>query len=155
MNIFAVDYCPLIAATQLCDQHVNKMILESAQLLSTTVTHYGGEAPYKPTHRNHPCAVWLRESWSNVEWLVLHALGMAQEYTARFGKTHKSQAVVNLCADTLSGMRLPDVGLTSFALAMPDQFKVECPVESYRNFYRVDKIRFARWKRNKPDWLRI
>ena len=33
MNIFAVDKDPKISAQQLCDKHVVKMILESAQML--------------------------------------------------------------------------------------------------------------------------
>ena len=36
MNIFVLDSDPAIAAQMLCDKHVVKMILESAQLLSTT-----------------------------------------------------------------------------------------------------------------------
>ena len=35
MNIFYVDSCPAEAAISLVDKHVVKMILESAQLLST------------------------------------------------------------------------------------------------------------------------
>ena len=35
MNIFYVDKDPMIAAQMMCDKHVVKMILESAQLLST------------------------------------------------------------------------------------------------------------------------
>ena len=33
MNIFVVDEDPVIAARQLCDKHVVKMILETAQML--------------------------------------------------------------------------------------------------------------------------
>ena len=29
---------------------------------------------------------------------------------------------------------------------MPDQYKVECSVESYRNYYRGEKAYFAKWK---------
>ena len=35
MNIFALDKDPTQAARMMCDKHVVKMILESAQLLST------------------------------------------------------------------------------------------------------------------------
>ena len=35
MNIFYLDRDPKIAAQMMCDKHVVKMILESAQILST------------------------------------------------------------------------------------------------------------------------
>ena len=35
MNIFVLDKNPIKAAQQHCDKHVVKMILESAQMLST------------------------------------------------------------------------------------------------------------------------
>ena len=49
MNIFVVDTYPVLAARALCDRHVVKMVLETAQILSTIS---GG--PYRPTHQNHP-----------------------------------------------------------------------------------------------------
>ena len=41
MNIFYLDRDPRIAAQMMCDKHVVKMILESAQMLSTAknITH--------------------------------------------------------------------------------------------------------------------
>ena len=72
MNIFAVDECPLIAASQLCDKHVVKMVLETAQLASTTFHTRGLDAPYRKTHENHPSAVWARTSRQNFEWMMLH-----------------------------------------------------------------------------------
>jgi hypothetical protein len=40
------------------------------------------------------------------------------------------------------------------ALAMPDEIKLECPVKSYRNFYRHNKVKFAEWKYSqKPKWM--
>ena len=35
MNIFVLHEDPAVAATMLCDKHVPKMIIESAQMLST------------------------------------------------------------------------------------------------------------------------
>jgi hypothetical protein len=35
MNIFILDLDPVISASMLCDKHVVKMIVESAQMLST------------------------------------------------------------------------------------------------------------------------
>jgi hypothetical protein len=78
---------------------------------------------------------------------------MADEYGARYYRRHKSEAVIAFAERHIRNIEFQQEELTPFALAMPEQFRVDCPVESYRNFYRFDKIRFARWKRNQPDWL--
>lgn len=75
MNIFVLDTDPKIAASMHCDQHLHKMILESAQMLSTAVRHYGKHLPnfteyYKVTHENHPCNEWLKDSLARCAWLV-------------------------------------------------------------------------------------
>ncbi len=67
MNIFILDEDITKSAQAHCDKHVVKMILESAQLLCTAVNYYAGEqvTPYKSTHMNHPCSIWVRESLAN------------------------------------------------------------------------------------------
>jgi hypothetical protein len=48
---------------------------------------------------------------------------------------------------------IPVGKLTKFAVAMPDQYKVECPIESYRNYYKGEKAYFAKWKKREvPEW---
>lgn len=146
MNIFLLSLCPIEAARMQCDKHVVKMIVESAQMLSTIV---GGQ--YKPTHRDHPCTVWAGKSVENFEWLVAHGLALCDEYTFRYGRRHKTQDVlehISLLPDTYI-KPLGKIGLTPFALAMPDEFKTEDPVESYRAYYH-SKASFAKWTRRKP-----
>ena len=75
MNIFYLDEDTEICAQYHCDKHVVKMILEYAQILCTVLHELGQEAPYRPTHRNHPCTVWARESLDN--WIWLRALCQA------------------------------------------------------------------------------
>lgn len=57
MNIFYLSRDPVLCAEMHCDKHVVKMILETAQLLSTAHWELGSTAPYKPTHKNHPLAL--------------------------------------------------------------------------------------------------
>ena len=73
MNIFVLDKNPTKAANMLCDKHVVKMIVETAQMLCTTA-HVNGHlsVPYKATHKNHPCTLWSNESSANWDWLVEH-----------------------------------------------------------------------------------
>jgi len=58
MNIFVTSNCPKLSAQALDNKRVVKMVLETAQLLSTaifinsTITY---DNLYKPTHVKHPC----------------------------------------------------------------------------------------------------
>ncbi|MCP3700806.1 MAG: hypothetical protein GY920_20255 [Aliivibrio sp.] len=113
MNIFVTSKCPTKAAKFLDDKRVVKMVLESAQMLSTAITEHGGKAPYKPTHKNHPCNVWARKTRANYLWLLNHFIALANEYTSRYQKIHKS---FNLLPQLLHGAEhIPNGKLTPFA----------------------------------------
>ena len=91
MNIFYLDENPRVAAQMQCDKHIVKMILETAQLLSTAHHELDGESPaYKPTHKNHPSAVWVRSSTMAYRWAWQHLKALGEEYSKRYGKTHKT-----------------------------------------------------------------
>lgn len=148
MNIFVLDKDPRIAAEDLCDQHVTKMLLETAQLLCGPFPQ--GTAPYKRTHYNHPCAVWTRASQGNYLWLVEHGLALADEFRHRYGKTHKSEAVIRWCDLYRDMTEVPYDDATQFVQAMPEEFKRHDPVEAYRAYYRGSKSRFAKWTKTRP-----
>lgn len=157
MNIFVLDRNPEIAARFHCDKHVVKMILESAQLLSTAHHVLGGNgAVYKKTHENHPCALWVREGADNYYWLFSLMLFLGQEYTFRFGKVHKT---ISDHLKTLSELpfswQLPVGRRKDFVLAMPDDCKIEDdPVASYRKYYIEHKSNLLNYtKREKPEWI--
>lgn len=154
MNIFVVDRDPRRAARALCDRHVVKMLLESAQLLCSPFPK--GFAPYKPTHMNHRCAVWLRVSRSNYVWLLRHAEELCEEYTRRYGKVHSSQSVIQWADNHVHDVRYEQAWprLTPFAQAMPDQYKNRDAVKAYRAFYNGEKASFATWKlpSQPPTW---
>ena len=155
MNIFYLDADPRVAARMMCDKHVVKMILESAQLLSTAHHELGtaNENMYKPTHKNHPSAVWARASYENYVWLAEHALALCDEYNIRYGKVHKTEhMLVNDLFDPPDN--IPRLGFTEPPKCMPDEFKVKDVVESYRRYYVGAKARFAKWKLgNEPVWF--
>ncbi len=148
MNIFAVDHDPIIAGSVLPDKLTVKMPLEQAQMNSTGVIEYCPwvvhnktwkltyrlahlsawfafwcrEAPiYSPAHYNHPCSQWVRVNQSNFEWATYHGLALCEEYTARYGKVHKSQAIIEKCARYIEFF--PEGSQTYFAQAMPDELK--------------------------------
>jgi len=155
MNIFFLDNDIKKCAQYHCDKHVVKMILETAQLLCGvhhTTPQVTPQVPYKLSHKNHPCAIWSRESLTN--YLVLCELGLelCYEYTHRYGKRHKSQDVIEWCVTNKPS--IIDIGYTQPPKAMPDEYKVDSVVESYRNYYRGAKVSFAVWKnREKPFWF--
>ena len=107
----------------------------------------------KPTHNNHPCAKWVRESTGNYEWLSQLALELCKEYTHRYGKVHKTQAAIVELA--LNIPPLPSCVMTRFPLAMPDEFKTDQVVKSYRLYYKYGKKHLHAWKdRDVPRFIR-
>lgn len=177
MNIFYIDPNPVVAAQNMVDKHVVKMILESAQLLSTAhrlldgqevagKTKTGRNAKrwvlsddrdnvlYQATHINHPSAVWCRKSVENYNWLVEHFFALGDEYTYRYGKTHK-------CFGELSYMlqsppkNLTNYDMTTMPSAMAPEYVIsEDPLVNYRNYYRIGKARMHSWKnRQPPEWM--
>lgn len=151
LNIFILDTDPIKAAHAQCDKHVVKMTLETAQLLCAAVILNGGTAPYKLTHKSHPSTKWTAASRENFLWLVAHGKALAAEYTFRYDKIHKCQAIIE-SVEAQAGL-IPALGLQPFAFAMPDKYKTDDVVESYRAYYTGDKAAFAKWtRRSKPDW---
>jgi hypothetical protein len=155
MNIFVLDKDINKAAAYHCDKHVVKMCLEYAQLLSTTANGVlNDRVGYKTTHINHPCSVWVRQSAANTRWLAALLVALGREYTARYGKVHKS-VDIGINAAWHAVKRMPDVGLTPFAQAMPDEYKNKDAVVAYRNYYLGEKTGFATWKNGQPDWWNV
>jgi len=153
MNIFFLDFDVKKCAEYHCDKHVVKMILETAQLLCSAHHVTGGTAPYKLSHKNHPCSIWVRASLSNYLYLCELGLALGEEYTYRYGKKHKSIEVIEWCLQNRPNIH--DVDFTTPPMAMGDEYKIGNDViESYRNYYRGAKSGIVSWKnRETPDWF--
>lgn len=157
MNIFVLSFDVIQCAEEMVDAHVVKMILEYCQLLSTA-HHVLDSAPetdiiYKPTHKNHPCAKWVRESSGNYYWLTGMLKALLYEYTYRYNKVHACSRLLRYFEENLPET-IPSGNMTPFALAMPDECKVHGdPVTSYRNYYIHSKQKLFKWKnRQRPSW---
>jgi hypothetical protein len=156
MNIFYVHADPIIAAQQLADDHIRKMQIESAQMCCTTHWESGSEAPYKRAHKNHPSTIWTRQSIQHYNWLVEHGLEICREFELRYGKLHATQKVLEWCKDNKPN--IPDNGFVAPPKCMPEEFRVEDTIESYKNFYINDKVKVKQldWKKipsRKPTWV--
>ena len=165
MNIFVLDYNPKICAQYHCDKHVVKMILESVQMICTTHNLYGLDTPYKTTHANHPCSLWVRKSKHNYMWLCDLIEELHEEWKYRFdhicdldgeSDEHKSYVVFkNLDHKKIINM-LPDIDLQPFAQAMPEELisNEEDAVGPYRAYYATYKKDLLKYtKREVPEWI--
>lgn len=152
MNIFVLDQDIDRCARYHCDRHVSKMILESVQILCTGLNKKGFATPYRSTHVGHPCVLWVERSHDNFLWLTELARALNAEYRYRYRKDRDHASIAVL--DRISGYRFEASGLTEFAQAMPEQYKVPGnAVAAYRAFYLNEKHRFARWtRRPEPEW---
>ena len=181
MNIFYVDKHPVKAAEQMCDKHIVKMILESAQLLCTCHRVQDGTEYYDKTangrkikrwrHPNdnlepilykagwvkHPSTLWLFESAYNYIWLYKHMMALNEEYKKRYNHNKDHLTIQKLGAI----LKFPPTNAlynriaTEPKPAMPEHCKVPGDaVASYRKYYILEKKRFATWKSPAkiPQW---
>ena len=151
MNIFYLHKDPAEAAKLQYNKHVVKMILESAQMLCTAHHEIMGDdanVPYKRAHVNHPSTVWARRSAQNYVWLYDHFVALAQEYKKRYGKDHLSYTKCEPYLRFLPG-GLPYTGFTQPPQAMPDEYKDECSLQAYWNYYINDKKHIANLNKEK------
>lgn len=189
MNIFILDDSPYYAALAQHDRHVVKMVLESAQMLSTAchsepmfgalVESHHQQLLYKPTHLNHPCSIWTRETPANFVWLTTHATHLVGEYMRRFRKTHATypllvamqQVSAKLCNAPRFWTRDSERNLvidpmihavsqnhTPFVFAGPAHFAPPVTrdvISAYRSYYLAEKVAGNRWTNpiHMPSWL--
>ena len=164
MNIFYVDSDPVIAAQMLCDRHVVKMILESAQMLSTAHRVLDGDecadsnGLYKATHKNHPSNVWARSTRENYDWLRQHMSALMSQYIKRYNNVHATERL-----ERPLWARPRNIVLGRFSpppQCMPDQYKCnpnsasrdDC-VSAYQKYYLGAKMHMATWKFTEaPSW---
>jgi hypothetical protein len=160
MNIFALDSNPILAARYHNDRHCVKMIVEYAQLLSTAhhvldqgLSSVDLTAIPKATHRNHPCAIWVRERSANYQWLYRLWVATLGEFRTRYQHPHSYEALVHqlmnlpLCIRG-SRRRQP------FVQCVPDEYRRGNAIEAYRAYYLGAKRHIATWKVGAPAWWR-
>ncbi|MEI6745003.1 MAG: hypothetical protein WCL34_03510 [Methylococcaceae bacterium] len=176
MNIFYLHSEPEICAQQHVDKHVVKMILEYAQLLSTshrvldgseilTTSSSGRKVKrwilpderdtslYEATHIQHPSAIWTRQSDENYTFLWQLFQCLLEEYTFRYEKIHATSRL--LMPLQVLPNRIFKNRFIEPTLAMPEQYKIKGDaITSYRNYYLGEKTRMFSWKKREiPDWI--
>jgi len=150
MNIFVSDHCPIQSAHNLPNVLLVKMVLESAQLLSTA--HHvldGVQVGYKPTHQNHPSNLWCRSTSANYQWLYAHFEALCNEYTFRTGKTHKTSELLGVLSNLPKNIE--QGCLSPFAMVMPDEFQRLGLFDQTKAYKAYLRQKFTDWAcREKP-----
>lgn len=161
MNLFILALKQKDIAEYMMDKHIVKIILEAVQMMCCAKRILDPEEDatglYKITHKNHPVSVWCRASKANYVWVLDLIDEMHEEWRFRYKhtKTHKSYVVAQFLRKNMpSDDKFKTMELTPFALAMPDEYKTDDAVESYRKYYMSpEKQKIATWKnRAKPVW---
>jgi len=155
MNIFVLDPNPILAASYHCDQHLHKMVLESAQLLSTAAhihfPHLKGHI-YAPAYQNHPCNIWIRESYSHMAWVCSLAIALDSIRQDNGSEEHSSIRVIKAIQDNLP----PDSPLPEyFAEAMYAHIKIRpdlTTVQKYQRYYQKKSIAWGLTKTGRMSY---
>lgn len=158
MNIFYLDQDPRKCAQYHCDKHILKLILETAQLLETAHIMTNSITPYSTGKRgwsNHPCAIWVRKSKENYNWLCKLGYELCLEYTYRYEKIHALQNRILWYTNNVPA--LENIGFTEPYQAVGDELRNEKmdAVSAYRKYYKTIKKDIVKWnkKRNMPEWM--
>lgn len=167
MNLFILDKNPIIAAQMYQDLHVNKIVIEGAQMLATAYTlerlaendvpRTQKGLPRRHSHKNHPMTKWVVKNASNYKWTLDHIMALCHEYTYRSGKTHFTQQFVEWCGDNLPDLPIEPQSMhpQCFEKSFPECIVDGNPVQGYQNYYNAAKTQFKFGKKmRKATWTR-
>ena len=158
MNIFYLSEWASEAAQMHCDKHVNGMIKETVQIMSTAHRVLDGDewadkmGLVKTTHVNHPSTVWARSDVDNYTWMLELLVNLCHEKRRRWpkNKPHKYESLIHALSVVPDNIR--DGNHTAPPQCMPDEYKCDNTVQAYRNYYHGEKP-FAVWKyTDAPSW---
>ena len=157
MQIFILDKNIEKNAQYYVDRHVCKIQTEIAQILSTVyhLVDYKDlpEFLYKPTHQKHPCVLWVKEDTKNFIYTCLLGLMLHEEYNYRYiNKKYKREKMIFDWALSNIPKNLPCNNGTPFAQAMPDKYKSNDVIKSYRDYYINEKSHLFRWTNSRIGW---
>lgn len=173
MNIFFLEKDAKECAIAHNDKHCIKMIVEYAQMLSTSHRILDGEQKiqiknnrklkkfvlnderehilYSVTHQNHPCNVWVRQSLEHYKYLYTLLDELLKEYTFRYGRMHRTSTLME--ALLTPPKNIEKNGFTEPPQAMPEHCKHSDTTTAYKNYYKMEKQALKKYKfRDIPSW---
>ena len=162
MNIFAIektgnDIDWHKSALSHDNYRVNKMIIESCQMLSTNVQLFGYDSRYRMSFQNHPSTIWARESFANFSNLLNLAFSLRGEFCRRHDKQQHGCDDVLIQMNELSRdidfvKQFPTDEPTQLPLCMPDEYKCADTVTAYRTYF-ANKPNLRYFQGDDPDWV--
>ena len=156
MNIFHLHKDPRICAEYHCDRHVVKMILETAQMLSTAYQKHCGEDTnlYKPAYPKHPMTIWVGDSLENFKYALALGEWLAIQYKYRYKKVHSTIKISNLFHGRYKLWHGWKTEFTPPPQCMPDEYKHKDYITAYKQYYVGEKKRFAKYTAvDTPDFM--
>ena len=156
MNIFHLHKDPKTCAEYHCDKHVVKMILETAQMLSTAYRKKfnDGEELYKTAFPKHPMTIWVGASGDNFFWTIKLLDQLLYQYTLRYKKVHSTIKISNLFHGRYKLWHGWKTEFTQQPQCMPDEYKHEDYITAYKQYYIGEKKRFAKYTGvDTPDFM--
>ena len=96
MNIFVVSRDWETCAQALDDKRLNKMILETTQIICTVLNLRAGEkvTPYRSCHERHPITLWAATDPYHLRWLFQLGIHYGNEIIHRKGRKHSCHLVL-------------------------------------------------------------
>lgn len=157
MNLFILSKNPHKAAIFLCDQHIVKMITETAQILSTAIRLQGvnDDKLYQQVRMNKYISEWAASNRQRFIWTLEHLRSLVSEYIYRYEKSQnfaKARSLIPIFGSYIS--IFPKGKLEPFVKSTKGMY-LDLPIVScYRQYYIADK-KFAKWnhKRKPPKWF--
>jgi len=175
MNIFYVDHDPVVAAQQLVDKHVVKMVLESAQLLSTAHRVLDGNMQERqrlvpgtlnnPKYRKHKTWI-LTDTRNDIMYQATHInhpsavwcrtavenyLWLVDHFYGLLAEYTYRYEKKHKCYDMGYYLQSPpknlkDYDWTPMPSCMADEYKISNePCTNYRNYYKIGKSKLHKW----------
>lgn len=174
MNIFIFDLNIKNNVESYCDDHIRKMPIETAQMLSychhlfnngrkdiEDLVKYELIHEYQQARANHPCSIWVRKSIWNYQFMIQLGMTLCKEFEIRFGHKIKSEKKIVWMKDNFPALPCLTEKRDGFIQCMPDQYKVKTgnfdddAIQAYRNYFIGEKASWATWNRGGkvPEWL--
>lgn len=159
MNLFVPSPVIETSVEALDDKRVVKMVLETAQVLSTAIRLYDPETTmpvYKMTHKNHPVSIWVRATSDNYKFTLDYFIKICNEYTYRYGKIHKSESLLPYFVEFYKVLAISSTPVAQTPFANCTDFKKDEVHTAYKKAlttkWQNDKIK-PRWTgRVRPEW---
>ncbi len=148
VNVFATSPDPVESARALDDRRLNKMIVESAQILSTSLHLNGLGTPelYRIAYAAHPVVKWASRDPRHYAWLFRHFTALLDERRFRTAKADHG------CRRVLPAL------LAQVATTQPPETFVNCtPYKDQPDVHLAYRMTLAaKWAKDTrpPTWLK-